>query len=56
MIKRAEVEAMSEPMADRRFKYIIVQGVSSECESVKLIIYGDTTIDIAQIQTTMLHP
>ncbi|CAN0373449.1 unnamed protein product, partial [Scytosiphon promiscuus] len=55
VIKRAEVEAMGEPMTDRRFKDIIVQGFSPEYESIKLMMYRDPTFDLAQIQTTMRH-
>ncbi|CAN0219174.1 unnamed protein product, partial [Scytosiphon promiscuus] len=54
-IKRAEVEAMGEPMTDRRFKDIVVQGFSPEYASIKLMMYRDPTFDLAQIQTTMRH-
>ncbi|CAN0352706.1 unnamed protein product, partial [Scytosiphon promiscuus] len=54
-IKRAEVEAMGEPMTDRRFKDIVVQGFSPEYENIKLMMYRDPTFDLAQIQTTMRH-
>ena len=46
---------MGEPMTDRRFKDIAVQGFTPEYESISLMMYRDSTFDLAQIQTTMRH-
>lgn len=44
---------MGEPLADRRFKGIIVQGYSLEYEGVKVMIRRDPNFGLAQIKTTM---
>ena len=52
---RSELEKMGEPISDRRFKDVCVQGFTAEYEDIKLITYRDPTFDIDQMQTTMRH-
>ena len=54
-LARAELEKMGEPISDRRFKDIFVQGFTAEYKDIKLMMYRDPTFDIDQMQSTMGH-
>ena len=54
-LARSELEKMGEPISDRRFKDICVQGFAAEYNDIKLITYRDPTFDIDQMQTTMRY-
>ena len=55
-LARAELEHMGEPISDRRFKDICVQGFTSEYKDIVMMMYRDPTFDIDQKQSTMRHP
>ncbi|CAN0181136.1 unnamed protein product, partial [Laminaria digitata] len=46
---------MDEPITDRRFKDICVQGFTSDYRDIKLMMYRDPSFDIDQMQSTMRH-
>ena len=46
---------MGEPISDRIFKDICVQGFTSEYKDIKMMIYRDPTFNIYQMQSTMRH-
>ena len=46
---------MGKPMTDRRFKDILVQGLTNENDAVKFQIYRDSSIDPDDIRKTMRH-
>ena len=50
---RAELQRMGEPVTDRYFKDIIMQGISSEYDNIKLSVYRDPTYKLDEIQSTM---
>ena len=52
-LARSELEKMDEPITDRRFKDICVQGFTSECKDIKMMMYRDPTFDIDQMQSKM---
>ena len=54
-LARSELEKMGEPITDRTFKDICVQGFTSENKDIKMMMYGDPTFDIDQMQSTMRH-
>ena len=45
-LARSELEKMGEPLSDRRFKYIYVQGVTAEYKDIKRMRYRDPTFEI----------
>ena len=51
----SELEKMGEPITDRRFKDICIQGFTSEYKNIKMMMYRDPTFDIDQMQSTMRH-
>ena len=55
ILKRNEVTGMGEPMTDRRFKDILVQGITDEYDVVKFQIYRDSSFGLNDIQKTMRH-
>lgn len=55
IVKRAEVEAMGEPMTDRSFKGMVVQGLIEEFENIDVMMYRDALFDLPKIQATMRH-
>ena len=50
---RAELLRMDEPITDRHFKDIIIQGISSEYDNIKFCVYRDPTFNLDEIQSTM---
>ena len=46
---------MDEPIFDRRFKNVCVQGFAAEYEDTMLMMYRDSTFDIDQMQSTMRY-
>ena len=46
---------MGEPISDRRFKDICVQGFTVENKDIKLMMYRDPTFYIDQTQSTINH-
>ena len=54
-LDRSELENMGEPISDRRFNDICVQGFSSDYKDIKLMMYRDPTFDIDQMQSTIGH-
>ena len=50
---RAELRRMDEPITDRHFKDIIIQGISSEYDNIKFCVYRDPTFNLDEIQSTM---
>ncbi len=52
---RDQVENMGEPITDRKFKDIMVQGLTEEYKDIKLMMYRDPLFTIEQIQSTMRH-
>ena len=50
---RAQLVKMGEPISDRRFKDICVQGFSNEYNDVKLMVFRDPTFTILDMQATM---
>jgi len=54
-LARTELARMGEPITDRRFKDICVQGFTSDYKDIKLMMYRDPTFDIEQMQSTMRH-
>ena len=54
-VVRAELDNMREPISDRRFQDIHVQGLTSEYKKTKTMVYRDTTFDTGQMQSTMRH-
>ena len=54
-IARFEVAKMGEPITDRRFKDICVQGFTSEYKDIKMMMYRDPASDTDQMQSTMRH-
>ena len=53
IILRGELEKMGEPITDRRFKDICIQGITDEYNDVKLLVFRDPTFALDQIQSTM---
>ncbi|CAN0596200.1 unnamed protein product, partial [Laminaria digitata] len=54
-LARSELAKMGEPISDRRFKDICVQGFTPDYKDIKLMMYRNPTFDIEQMQTTMRH-
>ncbi|CAN0299657.1 unnamed protein product, partial [Scytosiphon promiscuus] len=52
---RGQVENMGEPITDRNFKDIMVQGLTDDYKDIKLIMYRDPSFNLEQIQSTMRH-
>ena len=50
-----DLKTMGEPISDRRFKDICVQGLTAEYMDINLMMYRDPTFDIEQMQSTMRH-
>lgn len=50
---RDELECMGEPVTERRFKSILIQGMTEEFKDVRFATYRDTAFDLAQIEKTM---
>ena len=44
---------MDEPITDRHFKDIIIQGISREYVNIKFCVYRDPTFNLDEIQSTM---
>ena len=55
ILKRNEVTGMGEPMTDRRFKDILVQGFKDEYDAIKFQIYQDSSFGLDDILKTMRH-
>ena len=55
ILKRNVVIGMGEPMTDRPFKDILVQGLTDEYDAVKFQIYRDSSFGIDDLQTNMRH-
>eukprot|EP00903_Cladosiphon_okamuranus_P011475 g10808.t1 len=49
---RAQLQKMGEPISDRHFKDICVQGFSDEYKDVKLMVYRDPTFNVLDMQST----
>ena len=50
---RTQLDKMGEPISDRRFKHICVQGFSDEYKDVKLMVFRDPTFNVLDMQSTM---
>ena len=50
---RAELLRTDEPITDRHFKDIIIQGISSEYDNIKFRVYRNPTFNPDEIQSTM---
>ncbi|CAN0595254.1 unnamed protein product, partial [Ectocarpus sp. 12 AP-2014] len=50
---RTQLDKMGEPISDRRFKDICVQGFSDEYKDVKLMVFRDPTFNVLDMQSTM---
>ena len=51
---RAELWNMDEPITDRHFKDIIIQGISREYDNIKFFcVYRDPSFNLDEIQSTM---
>ena len=48
-----QVERMGERISDRRFKGIMVQGLTTDCREVKMIAYRHRKMGLEEIQSTM---
>ncbi|CAN0396979.1 unnamed protein product, partial [Ectocarpus sp. 13 AM-2016] len=48
-----QLDKMGEPISDRRFKDICVQGFSDEYKDVKLMVFRDPTFNVLDMQSTM---
>ena len=53
ILLRGELDKMGEPITDRRFKDICIQGITDEYNDVKLLVFRDPTFALDQIQSTM---
>ena len=49
------VENMGEPITNRTFKDIMVQGMTDDYKVIKLMMYRDPSFNIDQIQSSMRH-
>lgn len=54
-LARTELAKIGGSISDRRFKDIYVQRFIPNCKDTKLVMYGDPTFDIYQMQSTMRH-
>lgn len=54
-LARAELEKIGDPLSDRRFQDMCLQGFISEYMDIKLVMYRDPTFDVDQMQSTMRH-
>ena len=52
---RSRLAAVKEPVTDRHFTDIIVQGLPESYRDIKLTTYKDPDFDLSKIQTTMRH-
>ena len=52
---RSRLTGVKEPVTERHFKDIIVQGLPEKYRHIKLTTYKDAEIDLPKIQATMRH-
>ncbi|CAN0560278.1 unnamed protein product, partial [Laminaria digitata] len=50
---RSRLAAVKEPVTDRHFTEIIVQGLPESYRDIKLTTYKDPDLDLSKIQSTM---
>eukprot|EP00903_Cladosiphon_okamuranus_P010136 g9598.t1 len=53
ILLRAQLNKMGEPVTDRRFKDICIQGITDEYNDVKLMVFRDPSFALGEIQSTM---
>eukprot|EP00903_Cladosiphon_okamuranus_P016817 g15509.t1 len=53
ILLRAQLNKMGEPVTDRRFKDICIQGIIDEYNDVKLMVFRDPSFALGEIQSTM---
>ena len=54
-LARAELMKMDEPISDRKFNDVCLQGFTAEYKGIKRMVYRHPTFDIQQMQGTMRH-
>eukprot|EP00903_Cladosiphon_okamuranus_P021801 g20045.t1 len=53
ILLRAQLNKMGEPVTDRRFKDICIQGITDEYNDVKLMVFRDPSFALGEVQSTM---
>lgn len=54
-LARSELEKFGEPVPDRSFKDICIEGFTEDYKDIELMLYRDLTYGIEQMQSTMSH-